>query len=565
MEPWDGPASIAFTDGTRHRRGPRPQRPAPVALRRHQGRPGRHGVRGRRARHRARERRAQGPAAARPHVPRRHRARAASSTTTRSRQSMAARKPYRQWLDENLMRLERPARARREPPAGVLDADTLLARQQAFGYTHRGPAHPDDADGAERPGGGRLDGQRHAARGALGQAAAALQLLQAALRAGHQPADRPDPRGAGDVARDARSAPSRTSSRRRREHCRQLELEEPDPRPTRSCAQIKELDDRGAARRRRSPTLFAVERRRRRPRAGARRALRGEAEAPSPTAHTILVLSDRGVDARARADPEPARDGGRAPSPDPRGQRARAAASSSSPASRARCSTSACCSATAPARSTRTSRSRRSATWCARASCKGVDARRGGRELPQGRRQGRPQGDVQDGHLDAAELPRRADLRGDRPQPRARSTRTSPARASRIEGVGLDVIAARARRATTTRTRSRRALDGELEPGGQYQWRRRGEYHMYNPDTVAKLQHAVRAGSYEMFKEYTDARATTRAGGSARSAACSSSRPARRSRSTRSSRRARSSSASRPARCRSARSAARRTRTSRSR
>ena len=74
MEPWDGPASIAFTDGTRDRRGARPQRPAPVALRRHQGRPRRHGVRGRRARHRARERRAQGPPAARPHVPGRHRA-----------------------------------------------------------------------------------------------------------------------------------------------------------------------------------------------------------------------------------------------------------------------------------------------------------------------------------------------------------------------------------------------------------------------------------------------------------------------------------------------------------
>ena len=46
----------------------------------------------------------------------------------------------------------------------------------------------------------RLDGQRHAARRALGQPQAALQLLQAALRPGHQPADRSDPRGAGDVA-----------------------------------------------------------------------------------------------------------------------------------------------------------------------------------------------------------------------------------------------------------------------------------------------------------------------------------------------------------------------------
>ncbi len=56
------------------RRGARPQRPASLALLRHQGRPGGHGLRGRRARHPAGGHRAQGPAAARPHVPGRHRA-----------------------------------------------------------------------------------------------------------------------------------------------------------------------------------------------------------------------------------------------------------------------------------------------------------------------------------------------------------------------------------------------------------------------------------------------------------------------------------------------------------
>src|SRR5437667_5231519 len=49
------------------------------------------------------------------------------------------------------------------------------------------------------------------------------------------------------------------------------------------------------------------------------------------------------------------------------------------------------------------------------------------------------------------------------------------------------------------------SLDGDLDVGGQYQWRRRGEHHAYNPNTVAKLQHAVRAASYKMFKEYTAA------------------------------------------------------------
>jgi glutamate synthase domain-containing protein 2/glutamate synthase domain-containing protein 1/glutamate synthase domain-containing protein 3 len=75
--------------------------------------------------------------------------------------------------------------------------------------------------------------------------------------------------------------------------------------------------------------------------------------------------------------------------------------------------------------------------------------------------------------------------------------------ASRVGGVGLDAIA------RETANRHRRAfeimpnLDHQLEAGGQYQWRRRGEHHMYNPNTIAKLQHAVRAGNYKMFKEYT--------------------------------------------------------------
>jgi len=43
----------------------------------------------------------------------------------------------------------------------------------------------------------------------------------------------------------------------------------------------------------------------------------------------------------------------------------------------------------------------------------------------------------------------------------------------------------------------------ELDPGGQYQWRRYGEYHQYNPDTIAALQIAVRRKSYKDFKEFS--------------------------------------------------------------
>ena len=89
--------------------------------------------------------------------------------------------------------------------------------------------------------------------------------------------------------------------------------------------------------------------------------------------------------------------------------------------------------------------------------------------------------------------------------------------ASRINGVGIEIIA------RESLERHRRGfppipVNGEmLASGGQYQWRREGEYHMYNPDTVAKLQQAVRydlesykkveqqpqIAGYKTFKEYT--------------------------------------------------------------
>jgi len=75
--------------------------------------------------------------------------------------------------------------------------------------------------------------------------------------------------------------------------------------------------------------------------------------------------------------------------------------------------------------------------------------------------------------------------------------------ASRIEGIGLDVIARECGLRHHNAFEVSPSLDGDLDVGGQYQWRRRGEYHMYNPETVAKLQHAVRAGNYQMFKQYS--------------------------------------------------------------
>jgi glutamate synthase domain-containing protein 2/glutamate synthase domain-containing protein 1/glutamate synthase domain-containing protein 3 len=77
--------------------------------------------------------------------------------------------------------------------------------------------------------------------------------------------------------------------------------------------------------------------------------------------------------------------------------------------------------------------------------------------------------------------------------------------ASRIEGVGLDEIAAETTLRHHVAWEVPVVLNPELDPGGFYQWRRRGEHHMYNPETVASLQHAVRSGSYKLFKKFSAA------------------------------------------------------------
>jgi glutamate synthase (ferredoxin) len=74
--------------------------------------------------------------------------------------------------------------------------------------------------------------------------------------------------------------------------------------------------------------------------------------------------------------------------------------------------------------------------------------------------------------------------------------------ASRISGVGIDVIAEEVR-LRHARAFPTRPLHEDLDWGGEYQWRRDGEYHLFNPETVFKLQHATRSGQYAVFKEYT--------------------------------------------------------------
>ena len=77
--------------------------------------------------------------------------------------------------------------------------------------------------------------------------------------------------------------------------------------------------------------------------------------------------------------------------------------------------------------------------------------------------------------------------------------------ASRIGGVGIDVIAEETAARHAKAFPDRPVGNAELEWGGEYQWRREGEFHLFNPDTVFKLQHATRSGQYRVFKDYTRA------------------------------------------------------------
>jgi glutamate synthase domain-containing protein 2/glutamate synthase domain-containing protein 1/glutamate synthase domain-containing protein 3 len=77
--------------------------------------------------------------------------------------------------------------------------------------------------------------------------------------------------------------------------------------------------------------------------------------------------------------------------------------------------------------------------------------------------------------------------------------------ASRVEGAGLDVIAREARLKHDYAFRPVTQSDPELAPAGNIHYRVGGEHHLFNPLTISKLQHSVRSDSYETYKEYAQA------------------------------------------------------------
>ncbi|HEU4911666.1 MAG TPA: glutamate synthase large subunit [Actinomycetes bacterium] len=78
---------------------------------------------------------------------------------------------------------------------------------------------------------------------------------------------------------------------------------------------------------------------------------------------------------------------------------------------------------------------------------------------------------------------------------------------SKLGGIGLDVLAQEvaSRHAVAYPRGGTPPSHRTLDVGGEYQWRREGELHLFNPETVFRLQHATRSRRYDIFKQYTRA------------------------------------------------------------
>jgi glutamate synthase (NADPH/NADH) large chain len=74
---------------------------------------------------------------------------------------------------------------------------------------------------------------------------------------------------------------------------------------------------------------------------------------------------------------------------------------------------------------------------------------------------------------------------------------------SRIEGMGLDEIAKEALAKHQLAFSRKEVPIDRLPVGGIYQWKRKGEFHLFNPQTIHLLQHATRMNDYQVFKKYS--------------------------------------------------------------
>ncbi|MBF0522246.1 MAG: glutamate synthase large subunit [Candidatus Omnitrophica bacterium] len=73
---------------------------------------------------------------------------------------------------------------------------------------------------------------------------------------------------------------------------------------------------------------------------------------------------------------------------------------------------------------------------------------------------------------------------------------------SRIGGIGIETVAEEAIRRHKDAFAQETRYDNMLNIGGDYQWRKNGEHHQINPETISTLQYAVRSGNYELYKRF---------------------------------------------------------------
>ena len=73
---------------------------------------------------------------------------------------------------------------------------------------------------------------------------------------------------------------------------------------------------------------------------------------------------------------------------------------------------------------------------------------------------------------------------------------------SRVGGIGVAEVAAEGLMRHALAYSGQYALRPLLDPGGQYRWRQRGEFHQYGPETIAALQHAARANDWDKYQEF---------------------------------------------------------------
>ena len=412
---------------------------------------------------------------------------------------IARQKPYRRWLEQNLIEL----RGLFQPSRPLVDRPRVAGPAAAGLRLYAGGAATDPgADGLQRAGAGGLDGHRHAAGGALGRAEAAVLLFQAALRPGHQPAHRPAAGRAGDVAdvvhRQAAEPAGGVAGA-----LPPAQAAPPDP------------DQRG-----RLPAAGGEARRLQGGHAAGRVRGRRSASRPCPAAGAGAAGRGGGEgDPRGRVAVDrqrPRRFGVQGPHSQPAGHR-RAAPRVVGPAAEERGGDrrgkrrAPRGDALLPAVRLRGQRHQ---------SLPGVRGhpppprgrrpaarRRAGRvvrRVHHGREEGHPQDDVEDGHLHAPQLPLGAAVRGRGPGPRGdRPVFPRHGVADRRRGAGHVGPRGVGPAPGGLRSPPLRALD--LEFGGEYHFRLDGERHLWNPTTISRLQHAVLYDDQKAYDEYRDA------------------------------------------------------------